>query len=183
MDGTVRVWDVPGGQPVGHLVTGRADRVAVDCVAVSPHGGRLAVGGSDGTVWVWDVATGQLVGPPMTGHTDWVNSVAFSPDGARLVSGGSDGTVRVWDIASGQTVGSLTGHTGAVRSVAFSPDGTCIASGSDDSTVRLWPAFPDPVAALCAKLTTNMSRRQWREWVSPDLGYIPACKDLPVAPD
>ncbi len=180
-EGTVRIWDVPGGQPVGHLVTDRAGRV--DCVAVSPNGGRLAFGGSDGTVRVWDVATGQPVGPPMTGHTNWVRSVAFSPDGARLVSGGSDGTVRVWDIASGQTVGPLTGHTGAVRSVAFSPDGTCIASGSDDSTVRLWTAFPDPVAALCAKLTTNMSRRQWREWVSPDLGYIKVCPDLPIAPD
>jgi hypothetical protein len=41
-------------------------------------------------------------------------------------------------------------------------------------------ASPD---MLCAKLTTNMSRKQWREWVSPDIDYIKTCPDLPVAPD
>ena len=67
--------------------------------------------------------------------------------------------------------------------MAFSPDGTRIVSGSADNTVRLWPAYPDPASALCAKLTTNMSHQQWRDWVSPDIDYIKVCPDLPVAPD
>jgi WD40 repeat protein len=41
--------------------------------------------------------------------------------------------------------------------VAFSPDGQRIVSGSADSTLHLWPNYPDPVSAMCAKLTTNMS--------------------------
>ena len=36
---------------------------------------------------------------------------------------------------------------------------------------------------LCAKLSTNMSKQQWREWVSPDIEYIPACPALPIPPD
>jgi hypothetical protein len=28
-----------------------------------------------------------------------------------------------------------------------------------------------------------MSHQQWNEWVSPAIGYITACPDLPVAPD
>jgi hypothetical protein len=36
---------------------------------------------------------------------------------------------------------------------------------------------------MCAKLTTNMSHQQWNDWVSPDIGYIKVCPDLPVAPD
>ena len=113
-----------------------------------------------------------------------MSSVAFSPDGNRIVSGSDDKTVRLWDAATGQPVGDpLTGHTDTVYSVAFSPDGTRIVSGSDDKTVRLWPAYPDAASALCAKLTTNMSHQQWRDWVSPDIDYIKVCPDLPVAPD
>jgi hypothetical protein len=118
---------------------------------------------------------------------DKVSSVAFSPDGKRIASGSwdkTDKTVRVWDAGTGQPIGQpLTGHTDPVNSVAFSPDGTRIASGSVDTTLRLWPTSPDPASASCAKLTTNMSQKQWREWISPDIDYIKVCPDLPIAPD
>jgi WD40 repeat protein len=77
----------------------------------------------------------------------------------------------------------LDGHTNGVTGVAFSPDGNTIVSGSTDDTLRLWPTPPDPAPAMCAKLTTNMSHKQWRDWVSPDIVYIKVCPDLPVAPD
>ena len=63
------------------------------------------------------------------------------------------------------------------------PDGTRIASDSVDNTVRVWPVYPDAISAMCAKLTTNMSRQQWRDWVSPDIDYIKGCPALPIAPD
>ena len=138
----------------------------------------------DSTVRVWDADTGQPIGQPLTGHTGRVTSVAFSPDGQRIASGSGDKTVRLWDADTGQPIGQpLTGHTDAVYSVAFSPDGTRIVSGSADKTLRLWPTYPDPASAMCAKLTTNMSHKQWRDWVSPDIDYIKVCPDLPVAPD
>ena len=43
--------------------------------------------------------------------------------------------------------------------------------------------LPDPASALCAKLTTNMSHQQWRDWVSPDIDYIEACPGLLIPPD
>ena len=110
--------------------------------------------------------------------------MAFSPDGQRIVSGSADKTVRLWNADTGQPIGDpLTGHTDFVYSVAFSPDGQHIVSGSYDKTLRLWPTYPDPASAMCAKLTTNMSHKQWREWVAPDIDYIKGCPELPVAPD
>jgi hypothetical protein len=57
-----------------------------------------------------------------------------------------------------------------------------LATGSADYSVRLWPGGDYP-EMFCAKLTSNMSREHWREWVSPDIDYIPACPDLPIPSD
>ena len=45
--------------------------------------------------------------------------------------------------------------------------------------MRLWPGHADDTA-LCAKLTTNMSHQQWRDWVSPDIDYSRLCPNLPT---
>jgi hypothetical protein len=43
----------------------------------------------------------------------------------------------------------------------------------------LSPAVADP-SQLCDKLSANMSHQQWRDWVSPGIGYIKVCPGLPV---
>ena len=188
-DHTVRLWDLtdpahPG--PLGPPLTGHAD--AVYSVAFSPDGHTLASGSGDYTVRLWnltDPAHPAPLGPPLTGHTNTVTSVAFSPDGHTLASGSFDTTVRLWDLtdpAHSAPLGQpLHGHTGTVYGVAFSPDARTLASGSADDTVRLWPTPLDAtVATLCSKLTSNISHHDWHDWISPTIGYITLCPDLPV---
>ena len=93
--GSIWLWEVPGGKPVGQL-TGHEG--AVQSIAFGPDGSTLASAGSDGTVRLWDLSSEEQVGEPLVGHEDSVWSVAFSADGRTLASGSSDGTLRLWDV-------------------------------------------------------------------------------------
>ncbi len=123
------------------------------------------------------------MGEPLTGHSAVVRSVAYSHDGAYIVSGSADNTLRFWAAGTGEPLGvPLTGHDEVLTGVAFSPDGHRVVSSSQDRTLRLWPAPTAWPELLCDKITANMSRQQWRDWVSPDIGYRTVCPGLPISP-
>jgi WD40 repeat protein len=185
-DSMVRLWDIETGKPVGEPLKGNG---LIIRLTFSPDGHLLAAAGQGGlektknTVRVWDIRTRQPVGEPITVDSA-VSVVAFSRDGRTLAAGSGDGTIRLWDVSNNTPLGiPLAGHTSTVTSLDFSPDGTKLLSASADHTLRIWPvpnASPD---ALCAKLTQNMSRHQWNDWVSPKIGYIAVCPGLPIADD
>ncbi len=181
-DNTLQRWDVKTGQPIDEPMTGHTGPVVN--VAYSPNGQYIVSGSKDRTVRLWDAHTGRLIGEALQGHEERVNGVAFSPDSRRIVSGSHDMMLRLWDVERGLPLGDpLPGHAGAVLSVAFSPDGERIVSGSADKTLRLWPATSEWVAELCSRLTRNMSPKEWRTWVSPDVKYRKQCANLPIPED
>lgn len=181
-DNTLQLWDADSGQAIGAPLAGHKN--SVNCAVFSPDGKRIISGSSDGTLLLWNASTHQPIGGPLIGHQNSVTSVAFSPDGRRVVSGSWDKTLRLWDGETGQPIGQvLTGHSADVNSVAFSPDGKYILSASSDETLRIWPVFEAWADELCKKLDRNMSHKEWREWVSPDIDYIEQCPGLPIPPD
>jgi WD40 repeat protein len=141
--GDVTVWDVQTSRETLSL---QGHTYAINTVAFSPDGKRLASGGGDmkhGEVKVWDAQTGQLT-RSLQGHTSTVHSVAFSPDGKHLLSFSAGYTgiqgmrrvwlasseAKVWDAQTGQLTHSLQGGSGSADtsllyfgSVAFNPDG------------------------------------------------------------
>jgi WD40 repeat protein len=149
-DGTVRLWDLVTGQPIGDPFNSKGG--AVGSVAFSPDGKTLAVGvdrDTGGAVWLWNVATGHRIGGPLSNQDDEAaNSVAFSPDGKTLaigpanigVDGGVGGPAQLWDVATHREIHQVTttdsGAFGSdccsVGSVAFSPDGKTAAGGGID---------------------------------------------------
>ncbi len=181
-NGYLQMWDIASTAPTGEPFDFPHD-VGIASIDVSPDGKLVVTGAADSGIRFWDTASGEPAGPNLIGHSGGVNAVRFSPDGKLLASTGMDKTVRLWDVGTRQPYGQpLTGHDEAVSALAFSPDGKTLVSGSRDRTLRTWPAAADP-AELCDKLAQNMSHAQWNTWVSPEIDYVSACPDLPVARD
>jgi anti-sigma factor RsiW len=133
--GVVRLWDLAAGKVM--LRRFRERNAEVDCLAFTPDGERLLVGGTDQIVTVWDVSTDTEEGA-FRGHMGRIWSVAVSPDSKRALTGSLDKTMRLWEVATGKELHVFTGHSKGVQCVAFSPDGQRALSASGDTTVRLW---------------------------------------------
>src|SRR5271165_3076010 len=114
-----------------------------------------------------------------------VTDVEFGPGGARIASRADDHTVRVWDVATLRPIGApYNAHTQYALGVAFSPNGKQLLV-TDPSAMQ--GIFPRPAVSawpslVCAKLTPNMSRQQWRQLV-PGVNYVQLCPGVPIAPD
>ncbi|MDX1946962.1 MAG: WD40 repeat domain-containing serine/threonine-protein kinase [Pirellulaceae bacterium] len=75
------------------VVAGHA--AAVEALALSADGRRLASGDSIGNIKLWDVASGnELIS--FSAHINGIRALAFDPAGRQLASIGSDGTLRIW---------------------------------------------------------------------------------------
>ena len=120
------------------------DKTAVNSLAFSADGERLASAGSDGAVKILNSRTGEVI-QTLKAHTGSVSNVAFHPDGKHVASVGLDGqvkNVKVWDWTTGREVftGPCDGvHTfGTAYAAAFSPpDGRLLAAGIGGD-VKVW---------------------------------------------
>jgi WD40 repeat protein len=158
--GAVVLWDVQTGALNRRLpdsAQGQELAAAIDTLAFSPDGKRIAAGTQERAVHVWDTGTGQEVFR-MGGHASTVSTVAFSHDGRRLLSlsGGywwqaprgrpnplglkddpqnAIPDLKVWDAASGEEI--LARSVPKLRGVAVSPAGEVTAVELPDNRVQL----------------------------------------------
>lgn len=138
-DGPIAVWDLESDLRLGRsLHTGASD--AVDDVAFSPDGDRLAAVSLDGLrlfrttdgVEEHFIAGGTFDAPV------FYNAVAFSPTGDHLAVGTSDGEVLVWRTDDLQAPPARLAHGDRVSAVVFDPLGRHIVSTSEAGTVVFW---------------------------------------------
>ena len=113
-------------------------------------------------------------------HDATINSVSFSPDGKYVVSGSADETARVWEATSGKEVARMINNS-QVSPVAFSPDGKYVVLGSGDGIVRVWLWRPnDLIADACSRVTRNLTRAEWKQYIGDALLYQAVCPNLPI---
>jgi WD40 repeat protein len=95
--GIVRLWDLPGGTPLGAPLAGLSG--FADTVDLAPDG-RTAVGAdAAGNVLLWDVPTRSTIGDPFPGPVAGRTAAAsFTPDGHSVVVVSDTGAGWVWDV-------------------------------------------------------------------------------------
>ncbi len=149
-DGTVVLWDVATGRPIGRPLGGVHNPDALFpqwmmSVAYQPQGTQIATGNGSGELTIWDAATGRKITHAEFGVP--VHSLAYSPDGKLLAAGFEDnaGTVDLFPLGTDKPP-RLFRLGDAVFSVAFSPNGKLLAAGDEAGGITVWN-LADPRAA------------------------------------
>jgi WD40 repeat protein len=97
---TIHLKDAATGKDIAAI---RAHTGAVNALAFSPDGRRLASGGQDNAVCIFEAATGKVL-LRLQGHQAAVNSVKFSADGKTLTTTDFNQKTHTWDLATGKQV-------------------------------------------------------------------------------
>ena len=158
----------------------------VAALAFSRDGKKLASAAmGDDRVRMWNLATGTE--REMKGHELDVVAVRFTEDGRYVVSGAKDDTVQIWKATTGLRVGAKLfddQNNNNVTAIEVRGGDTEIVSMQGDGRVTIWPGPAKWQSMLCNKLTYNMNREQWKQWVElPANQFRGACGGLTAAPD
>lgn len=141
-DRTVKVWLLSTGKVVHTL--GRQ----VECFAIRPDDGLVAVGEEEGTT-VWNLTTGQRLHALAAGRTI---ACGWSADGKTVTTVGLKGErgkagvfeVKRWELPAAESRGVvLVPLTRVPSSVAISPSGTLLAVPHWEGGLRVWDLAKD----------------------------------------
>ncbi|HEU4422537.1 MAG TPA: hypothetical protein VFR67_08335, partial [Pilimelia sp.] len=143
-DGTVRVWDIAAGRPIGPPLVGAGGPVqALAATVLDGRATAVAAGkGEGGIVRRWDLMA-DVATAVQTPTTADVTAVALTQVGGATwaITGGSDGSLATWDLASGRPVlPAIRAHDHEIRSIVVTSFGAWVlaVTTATDRTARTW---------------------------------------------
>ncbi len=124
-----------------HKRTIRTFALNLHCLAFSPNGSHIAVGGGvpseDGVVEVFSWPEGEPV-TRFDSHKDSVRSVVWQDD-VKLLSGSIDRDIKLWHLKKEtNAVSTLKGHSRSVDSICLIGNGSTLISSGADQSLRVW---------------------------------------------
>ncbi|MEA5078320.1 MAG: hypothetical protein VB013_07085, partial [Anaerolineaceae bacterium] len=110
---------------------------AINPIALSPDGQRIAFGTGEGKIKIVATFNGTLLNS-ISGSRKSITTVVFSPDGITFASGSEQGEVKIWKTLNGDLSSTLPLQGSSIQSIAYSPDGKFLAVGAGDGTFSIW---------------------------------------------
>ncbi len=160
-------------------------KAPVHKVIFNHKGDRLAIGDESGNISVYEVHEISLSQEVviLTGHHSRINDIRFSQDDFFMASAGFDGRIQLWNTNNLDKLPVVyRDHQSYVWSLAFSPDGKYVVAGSKSGSIKIWPTNMEELASqICSKLQRNMTEKEWKRYVAPDIDYNATCTDAIVS--
>jgi WD40 repeat protein len=173
-DGKVIRWNIDTKE---ETVVYSSDDNSIYALAINAAGTRIAIVDGKGTLKLLDTRNNSLI-RSVVAHSARILDVKFSPDDRQIATSSPDKSVKIWDASnlSNRPV-VITKHDAWVLSIAFSPDGKYLVSSSENGDrIYYWYAHASAMAdQMCAKLTRNLTQREWETYISYDLPLQKTC--------
>jgi hypothetical protein len=128
-----------------------AQGAAIQDLAWSPDGARLATIHMDGVARIWDRwgsrpiqeislvrRIDHLLGRYDSTGDIYSGVIAWSPDGARLAIALEHGFAGVWDVATGEQRWRLLGHPKEITRIEWRPDGQRVLTSGEEGNGLIW---------------------------------------------
>lgn len=158
--GWVRVF----ASDTGHEIAAwQAHDDAINALAISPDGGRVATAGGDKLVKLWELVSRREIAR-YEGHVGTVTGLGFNADATELVSVGADKQLKVWDVKSREGVVTIGGKKHSYTGAAWSANGKVAVATDEDG--RLY-TFKDFKRHGGAQSSETAQERQIARWPEP----------------
>lgn len=115
------------------------------CMAISPFGMEVALGGLDSTIQFLDLTSLEWQ-KPIISPVSPTRYIGYDPQAGYLVCAGGDHRLRIFRRHDHALLKTLEGHKGQIRSIVFQSDGRLFYSAGFDGMIQSWH-FPSGLVA------------------------------------